>query len=510
MSYRSKIFCSFRHVFASASPPKRGGDMLNYKVFRVISAASIIAMVSGCGGGGGGGGSSSGGDVVTITPTPTPTPLPTPAPTPTGSIFSVGAGAAIIGTATFDTNKNGIFGDVIRSDGTVFRDVYVYSNTSGQFGPVTIDGNDGKELTVNPTEPLQAVGLDMLTGYYLAYLSAPKGATNLSPVTTLLRSLDDDLVASNTGLSLSARDISSFAAVAAMSSTDADTAALGRRVTSYNLKLSALAMLSRPSQEAVVPDAGIVFDALQATIGEQLKLGRVDLNNALTIASLLDRMPLTIRYASPEARRAISDLLARYGAAVDQYLTEPRRAADVQHGFRLVVLPTILDVLMRRNSASDADSITTDALLTAFREFAEIPAPKIETRPYSYLPVSVLHSLVAVTDLRSIDRLALNGIVTLRADCSLGNDYYSPPFCNDAGVSNSGFVGIDRTELRVTNIRVPDEFSARLSVSLAPNGEITLRRLNGTVGLVWFEYDVAHAGGLTATGRTFVRLGLSN
>jgi hypothetical protein len=422
----------------------------------------------------------------------------------------VGAGAAIIGTVTFDSNKNGVFGDVIPSGDTVFRDVYVYSNTSGQFGPVTIDGNDGKEVTVNPTEAMRAVGVDMLSGYYLAYLSAPKGATNLSPVTTLLRSIDDDLVAANTGLGLSAREISSFAAVAAMSSANADTAALGRRVTAYNLKLSALAPLSRPSDQGVQPDASIIFDTFQATMGEQFRSGRVDLNNASAIRSLLEHMPLATRFASPDARRAIADLLARYGSAVDQYLTEPRRAADVQHGYRLVVLPTILGVIMGRNSTADADSITIESMLTSFREFAEIPAPKIETRPYSYLPVLVLHSLVAVTDLRSIDRIELNGIVTLRADCSLGNGNNSPPFCNDSGISGIGIVGVDRNELKVTSIRLPDKFSGRLDVSLAPSGEITLRRLNGAVGLVWFEYDVAHIGGLKATGRTYVRLGLSN
>lgn len=466
----------------------------------------MFAMVSGCGGGG----SSGGGNVVTVPPTPTPAPTPTPTPTPAGSTFFVGAGAALIGDVSFDSNNSGIFRDTTVSGNTAITDLFLDTNTSGQFGPVAVSRVDGKEVTVYPTAAMQAFGIDVLSGYSFIYLSAPKGATTVSPVTTLLRSADDDLVATNTGLGLSAREISSFAAVPAMSSNDANTAALGRRVTAYNLKLSALAVLTYPSNQAIQESFGQSFERLQATIGEQFLLGRVDLNNASTIHSLMGRTPRVSQFASPDVRRAISDLLARYGAAIDLYLTEPRRAADIQHGYRLVVLPAILDILMNGNPTADADAITTDSLLASFAEFAEIPPPKIETRPYSYLPVLVFHSLVAVTDLRSIDRRGSNGVLTLRAECAGSTDNNAPPFCNDQGIASIGTLGIDRTELKLRAIRVPEKFSGRLSATLASNGEISLRQLNGTVGLVWFEYDVIHTGGLTATGRTYVRMGLSN
>lgn len=480
--------------------------MLRYRAVRLFVAASMFAMVSGCGGGG----SSGGGNVVTVPPTPTPSPTPTPTPTPTGSTFFVGAGAALIGEVTFDSNSNGIFGGTIVSGNTAITDLFLDTNTSGLFGPVAVSRVDGKEVTVYPTAAMRAFGIDMLSGYSLIYLSAPKGATTVSPVTTLLRSADDDVVATNTGLGLSAREISSFAAVPAMLSNDDNTAALGRRVTAYNLKLSALAVLTYPSNQAIQPNFGQSFERLQATIGEQFLLGRVDLNNASTIHSLIGQMPRISQFASPDVRRAISDLLARYGSAIDLYLTEPRRAADIQHGYRLVVLPAILDILERGNSIADADSITTESLLASFYEFADIPSPKIETRPYSYLPVSVFHSLVAVTDLRSIVRRGSNGVLTLRAECPGSTDDNAPPFCNDQGIASIGSLGTDRNELKLRSVRVPEKFSARLSASVAPDGEITLRQLNGSVGLVWFEYEVVHTGGLTATGRTYVRMGLSN
>ncbi|MGL3822050.1 hypothetical protein [Sphingopyxis sp. R3-92] len=407
----------------------------------------------------------------------------------------------------FDTNKSGIFGDVISSDGRVVWDVPVDAGPSGQFGPVAISRHDATEVTLTPTAAMRAFGIDMLSGYSFLYFGAPVGATNLSPVTTLLRSVDDDLVAANTGLGLSARELSTFAAVPAMSSSDTATAALGRRVTAYNLKLAALAALSQPASEAILPDYGFRFDTLQALLGEIFRLGRVDLNSASTIRALMERMPYTSQQASSDRGRAIAALLARYGAAVDMYLTDQRRAADVQHGYRLVVLPAILDIQMRGNPVADADTITTDMLVAAFHEFAEIPAPKIETRPY--VRNTIIHSLVAVTDLRSIARVLGSDSITLRADCSLGGGDYSSPLCNDVGVASVGSIGLDRTELRLGAVRVPDKFAGRLSVTLEPSGEIEIRRLNGAVGLVWFEYDVVHANGLKATGRTYVRLDLS-
>jgi hypothetical protein len=476
--------------------------MRSNQFVRILAAASVVGIVAGCGGGG----SSGGGNVVTVPQTPTPTPTPVSTPTPTGSTFSIGIGGALIGEIAFDTNQSGTFGDRVVSGGVAVSDWLLFANTSGQFGPTATLRNDNTTVTITPTAAIQALGIDMLSGYTFADLTAPAGATNISAVTTLLQSVDDDLVAVNTGLGLNARELSTFAAVPAMSSSDAGTAALGRRVTAYNLKLAALAALSQPAHDAILPDSIFRFNKLRADLGETFRLGRVDLNSATSIRALMERMPVTAPTASSERGRAIAALLARYGSAVDLYLTDARRAADVQHGYRLVVLPAILDVLMSGLPVADIDAITTDSIVAAFHEFSELAVPKIETRPYSR--ETTPHSLVAVPDFRAIDRIVESNALTLRTGCQLGGGNNSPPFCNDTAITNIGFTGVDRDELRLAAVRVPDKFAGRLSVVLAPNGEITIRRLNGATGLAWFDYDIVHTNGLKATGRTYVRMGL--
>ncbi|WOF43883.1 hypothetical protein KNJ79_02700 [Sphingopyxis indica] len=404
----------------------------------------------------------------------------------------------------FDTNESGIFYDSVATANTRLFDVSVFANASGQFGPTAINNINGDQITLEPDAALEGGGLDTLSGYAYASMRAPVGATVVSPVTGLLDSIDDDLVAANIGLGMSARELATFAAVPAMS--DPAEAALGRRVTALNLKLAAFAFLN-PTGSYGQADTAITFDGTLGAVVEQLKSRRVDWNGETDIRAILDRSS-RMSTTSSDAKRAIASLLARYGAAVDAYLSTPQHATDIQHGLRLVVLPVIEDLARGGYpDTTDADAITTERLLAAFREFAEIPSPTIQDR--GYVANVVPHSLVAVTDLRSISRTAAGNSLALSGGCQIGAGPTSSPACNDLGVYSIGGVGIDHRQLKVTAIRVPEKFSAQLSATLSSNGDIMLRRLNAAKGLAWFEYDVVEPGGVNATGRVYVRLGLS-
>lgn len=476
---------------------------MNFNLLKkILLSASVAAVLSSCGGGGG---TSGGGSAVAVPPTPTPTPIPTPAPTPAGSVFSIGFGGPIIGTVTFDSNNSGIFDDIVGSGGQPLHDIRVDASPTGQFGPTAVDRFDTSQIILSANSAMLGGGIDTGSGYVYLNMRAPAGATTLSPATSLLRSIDDDLIAGNVGLGMTARELATFAAVPAMSSPDPDKAALGRRVTAFNMKLAAYAAIGTPADQAVIPDLPIFFGQDLAAVIEQLKAGRVDLNDEASIRKILERTPQTSNASSSDVgRAAAASLLARYAAAIDIYLTEPGHAADVEHGLRLIVLPAIIDLI--KSSApdtGDANAITINSLLAAFREFSEIPPPTIA--PQGIIKTTIISSLIAVTDFRSIGRTATSDMLTLRVDCALGAGNNAPPMCNDSAISGS--VGVDQRLLTLTAIRVPDKFATRFSATIAANGEIVLRRLNGATGLVWFEYDEREPGGIKATGRVYVRLG---
>lgn len=468
---------------------------------KLLSATSAVILLAGCGGGG----SSGSGNVVTVPPTPTPAPTPTPTPPPTTPVFTIGLTGPFIGEVIFDSNNSGIFGDTIASGNSAITDIRVDSNLVGQFGPMAVDRRDDSDVLLKADYAMRGVGIDVQSGYYYVYMRAPAGATVLSPATTLLRSIDDDAVAQNTGLGMTARELATFAAGPAMSSTDAGQAARGRKVAAFNLKLAAYAAIGAPLQEAVIPDVGLTFDGTLAAVIEQLKLGRVDLNDEAAIRLILERMPKTSDAASRQAiRPAAAALLARYAAAIDTYLTETKRTAAIEHGLRLIVLPALIDMINGGDpDAVNPGAITTDSLLAAFRDFSEIPAPTISSK--GIYSTTTINSLIAVTDFRSIGRYAAGNTLVLRAGCEAGAGNNASPLCNDAAIS--GGIGVDHRILKVTAIRVPDKFADKFSASLAVDGEITLRRLNDSVGLVWFEYDMLEPAGMRATGRTYVRLG---
>ena len=444
--------------------------------YSLICLASILAS---CGGESGG--------PAAVTPAPSPTPSASPTPTPAAVTFTAGVGGAISGgVVIFDANGDGTF---------YAQDITTSTDRNGQFGRDVSGTSSDRELPATAAYAMHGGGTDATTGYGYSAMRAPAGATTLSPATTLLRSLNDDVLAANTGLFSTARELATFAAVPAMSSTDGAIAAQGRRVTAFNLKLIPYAVFGY-TVFGTDADGPITFNEGLGVVVERLAAGRTDLNDEATIREILDRTARA-QTTSAEGRAAAAQLLARYAEAVDTYLTGADRAAAVQHGLRLIVLPELMG-LFRTNvpNTSSARAITTDSLLAAFRDFSEIPVPSLAD--------SADH-LIAVPNIQSIPRAQINDTLILNNDCT-GSAGDSPK-CNDRLVARLSTGPLPASSIAISAVRTPSAYAAQLDVVLESDGRLIMRRLNGATGLVWFEYDVIAQNGLRATGRVYVRLG---
>lgn len=439
---------------------------------KTLSALACCLVLFGCGTDGGGTGST-----PTPTPTPSPTPAPTPTPTPTSVVYTAEVGSAAVGRVYFDLNKDGNFTD----------NEYQITDLSGH----AVGG-------LAPTQAqyaLSSTGHDRQTGFNYAF-RAPAGATTVSPITTLLRSIDDDTVAGNTGLGITARDLATFGAVAAMSSSDTIVAAKGRRVTAFNLKLLALA---RSHELVFFPDRysndGFSPDTL-APLVDQLVSGRVDLNDAASILAIINREPWAAN-ASADRRAAIAQTIAHYGAAVDAYLTAPQKAADILYGYRLAIIPIIADQLDASVPLSAVK--TTNEMISIFAQFADAVPPALE--PESYDNPASPNSMVAIYDTLKLG--PPSGTPTL-FDWECATPDTSGITCNDfyqgAFIRNADF--------QVTAVRVPAKFASQIEASLSPDPRyFSLRRLTAGNGseIPWIEYDVTLVPyNKTATARIYL------
>jgi len=441
---------------------------------KTLSALACCLVLFGCGSDGGGTG---GTPTPTPTPSQTPTPTPSPTPTPTSVVYTAEVGSAVVGRVYFDLNKDGNFTD------NEYQITDLSGHTSGGLAPAQAQ------------YALSSRGHDRQTAFNYAF-RAPAGATTVSPVTTLLRSIDDDTVANNTGLGIAARDLATFGAVAAMSSSDTTVAAKGRRVTAFNLKLLAFA---RSHDLVFFPDRysndGFSPDTL-APLVDQFVSGRVDLNDAASILAIINKEPWAAN-ASADRRAAIAQTIAHYGAAVDAYLTAPQKAADIEYGYRLAIIPIIADQLDA--SVPLAAVKTTDEMISIFSQFADAVPPALEPESYD-IPGSP-NSMVAVYDTL---KLGPPSTTPTLFDWECATPDNSAITCND--FYQGAF--IRNAEFRVTAVRVPAKFAPQIEASLSPDPRyISLRRLAPRTSseIPWIEYDVTLLGyGNTATGRIYL------
>jgi len=469
--------------------------MRKHQWARRVAVCAFAAALSSCGG-------ESDSPVATPTPSPVPAPSPSPSPSPSPTAPSLRfSTSGLIGYVTIDVNENGRFGGVLAADDSA--DVRTATDRSGWFGPgvpARLDDSPGPDA---PLWAMSATGYDSVTGFHYVDVRTPRGGTVLSPVTTLLRTIDDDVVPANLGLGIDAARLATFDAVQETANPDADTAALGRRVALLNLKLLALAGF--PNSSGFGADRSIVVAGNLEPLSEQLRVGRVDLNDAASIRLVLDRSPVA-RRASAEARDAAAQLLARWGQAIDRFDARERAprqpfgstSAPVQRALRVHVLPELMALFgtVPMNSSSPPAparlaALTVDRLLADITSFDGFPFARTDPG-----------SVTAVADYRSFDRYVAGNTIVLDNQCLVPGRQAA--HCNDFDLAQ--LTSPNPGNPRWWDARVPAAFSQRIRVTADPGYNMVIERLDQTAGIVWFEYDVRIGQGPISTSRVYLRL----
>lgn len=448
---------------------------------RFLSSFSVLTLaLTGCGGGS----ESSSPPPITITP-PSPSPTPTPAPPPTSPAVAFRASMAgpLVGTVFFDTNGSGILGDT----NAIGSDLITTTNRAGDFGRDAIGRLTATEPPATISSTARVSGMSALTGFGYSDVRAPLQASVFSPATSLIGITSDDFVPRNSGLSLSAQELVNFDAYSALSSGDIATQSKARSVTAFNLKL--LAHAGYETTGVSSPTDVISVGGNLRSVREQLAVGAVDFNSSSSLINILNRSQ-TATFTDTDGRRAAAHLLARYGEAVDIYLTNSSSIVDIEYGLRLVVLPE-LRALFRANTSPSTRinrilSITTDDMVSTFANFRSVPTVDVTTAPF-----------VAVADWRS---MPLGGVSTAfyPAGCNAGE-----LVCNDRNID----VGVGSDGLaRVVAVRVPPAFAAQLAVTLAADGSVSVVKSGTQRALVYFEYDARSSSGFLSTSRAYILL----
>ncbi|MBX7535768.1 hypothetical protein K3175_08845 [Qipengyuania sp. GH1] len=448
-----------------------------------ISLIGLAFALAACGGGDGSAPAPPTGGPPAPAPAPAPSPSPTPTPTPSVA-FSAAAGAPLIARVIWDTNQSGAFGDRVNNA----DDLVTATNRRGAFGRDATGRLTTVEPLAEPTAAIQVGGVSTQTGFVYTRVTAPRGATIVSPVTSLFGTIDDDGVAANLGLGMSAAEISTFDALALLDSTDAAVAQRARNILALNLKLLAQAGFET-TETGSTTQAIIVGPHLDA-VRAQAQAAPIDFNSATSILSILQRSSRAGR-TSAAGRRAAAALLATFGSAVDQHLSSGGRIADVEYALRIDIVP-LLNNIFNTSAPTDSDLAKANTQTAAtirgwfdqYTEIALIPAASGE--------------FVAVPDRVSMIGLRFQ---TFPAACSNPASFV----CNDVTLSAAGPLNAQQTA--ITAVRVPPQYQSAINAELLVTGEVRVTLLQTIERIVWIEYDARDAKGNTSTSRAYIEVG---
>lgn len=441
---------------------------------RWLVAGAALAL-AGCGGGGGGSGGS-----PAPTPSPAPVATPTPTPTPAASAFSVFGLGPAVATIFVDVNGNGSFSDN--------ADEWFYTNRNGEFGRNAPGLPTAVGLDVPPAQPiyrLRANGYDKITGQPMI-LSAPVGATVISPLTSLIDEVGSQatvrqaLGLDSGPLALRAQtDLLKFDAAKELQSSDPLVAQDARRIMGINLRLLSLAQVPSYTVNVSAPNAATsvaIYRILKEVIAER---GSANLDDRTTIAEVIKR-------SSEVPGVVLGHLDLETDEFAQFFAFAPASFADAEAMYRHDLLFRMF-VLKETQAARQGYPTVVNAgvLATMMGYFASQPRPNTDANFYA-LP----------------DYDEFVGTTMTMRDCVMSPKL---PGCNDPEYSGFAFGSfIDRT--RVVEVSVDAQNSGKITALLNPDGSVTVSRKPGFVGLAYFDYRVeSNPGALQATGRYYMR-----
>lgn len=448
---------------------------------RKVATASLIALLSACGGG-----SENGGAAPTPMPIPTPTPTPTPAPT----TFSVVAAGPVLARALFDVNGDGSIGEALST-----------TNANGEFGQgvavLNTSLNSGNAPT-SPTLRMGASGIDVTTGLTIIDMTAPVGATVISPLTTLIDiqggagSVRSALGLDNGPNALRGEtDLLKFNPALNWRSNDTAIARDAGRLTTINMQLLALAAYITEFSDPV--DTAIsLAKASRHISGAMVTRGTLDLTNSADIEAIMSAANPNPDPSIPaEWRQSRADLIAKYMAAMPVRLTSEEEVRAWAYAFRFYILPELL-ILGRtwpNPAAARIAAIQTADIVAAAESLRSAPTPAIGT-------------LMAVPDYREVTASPSSAypaysLALSECNWNVGSGVERLPGCNDW----QPFIGVQFSELVAIQATEPNNLAVNLT-----NGSVQFNRVGSFTGLTRVTYAGRLSSGETATGVIFVRV----
>jgi hypothetical protein len=457
--------------------------MNNKNVLALSFVIPVLALVSGCGGGGG----SDSGSVVTVPPTPPSPPTPPPAPPPSAATkFSTVAVGALLSRVVIDNNGNGQLGD--------FGDSATPTTLSGDFGRDVAIANANQifgTLPISPLHRMQALGIDATTGFVFGEMTAPIGATVVSPISTLIDAQgSENTVRTALGLTVGTAalrtetNLLTFNPVEGLRSSNANVSEDAGRITSINIQLLALAAIAKDTNGDPI-DVSVTLRESSKYLAEIINsTGGGRLADKSVILGVLRKSRSAV--GLPDAGLdAAATLLAKYFSAIPSRINDESTARAWAYAYRFYVLAEAKVLLSQWPSPAAAriDAITTADIEASAQSFQTSASPVVA----DFMTTPGYRELIPFT----ITPYSLN-----LTGCSM-----SPwlPSCDDWRLF-SGPDGLGTITSVVTGN------AQELSVTLSPQGHVTLTRVGNFTGLSFFTYTVRSSDGLVATGTVYVRV----
>ncbi|CAD7337591.1 hypothetical protein FIM10_07805 [Sphingomonadales bacterium 56] len=440
----------------------------------LIAAISVAALLSACGGGSDGGSSE-----------PTPAPAPTPGLSPTPTVFSAVSAGPLLAPISFDLN----------GDGTT--DATSTTSAKGQFGQGVNVLQSSLGFGTVPTTATGRMsmgwGIDATTGLIVGHMSAPIGATIISPLTTLI-DIQGSADSVRRALRLDAgpyavrseTDLLQFNPALNWQNSDTAISQDAGRLTTINLQLLALAAYFTETPGDPV-DVGVSLAKVSQHIsGAMVTNATLDLTSQASIVALMAVLgPAPDLNIPTDWRDAKADLIAKYMTAMPVRIRDEADVRAWAYTFRFFILPElkILDRRWPNPAAARIAAIQPADIAEVAESFRSVPAP-------------VVGSLMAVPDYREVTDSSSPPYSLILNDCAALTPSRLPT-CSDWPI----FRGPDSTELTAVQATEPGKLTASLT-----KGSIYLNRVGTFTGLTHVTYETRSASGDVATGTIFVRV----
>ncbi|HWJ69125.1 MAG TPA: hypothetical protein VNS79_03635 [Sphingobium sp.] len=380
-------------------------------------------------------------------------------------------GVPLIGEIVFDMNRNGIFPDTENG----VDDLFAATSRKGEYGPGVKDWY-GFTSPVDPSAyPTMISGTSTSTGFYYGGIIPPTNARIASPATALLGHDHTATLLKNAGLNMTPSELRNFDTFVEFDSADAAKRERARQIAALNLKL-----LLHAGYETYEPVTGVIVlhDKIDH-VRQQLKAGAVDFNNVESMVAVLNRS----KYAITDSRgkRDAAELIARFGKAVDQYLTGPESISAIEYGMRILILPELEWILFQHPSGPNlVEDISVNKIIDVFRFFEDAP------------------------DINNVDAkfIAVADYIDFNANEEINITPYHI-VSNDRTIEHGPVLYTDKA---VLSVKVPNRFSSVLSAFLEKDGSVTVKRTGAEQALGWFEYTSRDQSGVTSSSRVYLHL----